>query len=74
MADFSGFGKLLMVVGAVVFAIGLLFSFGVKIPFLGSLPGDILIQRKRFTFSFPIVTCVVLSVLATLILNLISRR
>ena len=74
MPDLSGLGRLLMVGGVLLFLAGLLFAFGGRIPFLGRLPGDIFIQRKGFTFSFPIVTCIVLSLLATLVLNLISRR
>ena len=74
MADFSGFGRLLMIGGAVLFVLGLLFMFGDKIPFLGRLPGDIFVQWKGFGFYFPVVTCIVVSVLVTLILNLISRR
>ena len=74
MADFSGFGRLLMVGGVVLFLLGLLFTFGGRIPLLGHLPGDILIHRKGFTFSFPVVTCIIISLLMTLVLNLISRR
>jgi hypothetical protein len=74
VGDFSGLGKALMVGGAVLFVVGLLVVLGGKIPFLGRLPGDILIQRKGFGIYIPIVTCIVLSVLLTLILNIISRR
>ena len=74
MADFSGFGRFLMIGGAVLFVLGLLFVFGDKIPFLGRLPGDVFVQRKGFSFYFPVVTCIVLSALVTLILNLFSRR
>lgn len=74
MADFSGLGKILVIGGATLFVVGLLFMFGDKIPFLGRLPGDIFIQRKGFDFYFPVVTCVVVSVLLTILLNIISRR
>lgn len=56
------FGVLLILVG-----VGLLL-FG-KIPFLGKLPGDIHVQRKNFEFQFPIVTCVVASILLSLLLS-----
>lgn len=72
--EFSGFGKLLMVIGGVVFVVGALVAFGPKIPFLGKLPGDIYIERKGFSFSFPIVTCIVVSVIGTLILNIFFRK
>ena len=74
MSDLSGFGKLLMVVGAVLFVLGFLFLVGDRVPFLGRLPGDIFVRSKGFSFYFPVVTCIALSLLITLILNLISRR
>ena len=74
MDDLSGLGKILMVGGAVLFVVGLLVVLGGRIPFIGRLPGDILIQRKGFGIYVPIATCIVLSVLLTLILNIISRR
>ena len=72
--EFSSIGKLLMVGGAVMFLLGAIFLFGDKIPFLGKLPGDILIRRKGYSLYFPIVTCIVLSLLGSVILSFISRR
>ncbi len=72
--EFSSIGKLLMVGGAVMFLLGAVFLFGDKIPFLGKLPGDILIRRKGYSLYFPIVTCIVLSLLGSVILSFISRR
>lgn len=72
--EFPGFGKLLMLLGIVLFVIGLIVTFGPKIPFLGKLPGDIYVERKGFSFSFPIVTCLVVSVIGTLILNIFFRK
>ena len=74
MTDFSSLGKMMIVVGALLFLVGLLLVWGPKIPYLGRLPGDFFVQRKGFSLYFPVVTCVVLSILATLILNIISRR
>ena len=74
MTDFSSLGKVMMVVGALLFLVGLFLVWGPKIPYLGRLPGDFFVQRKGFSLYFPVVTCVVLSILATLILNIISRR
>jgi len=67
-------GKLLVVVGIVVAALGLLLMASSKFSFwgLGRLPGDIAYKGKNVTFYFPIVTCLILSVLATLVLRLIS--
>lgn len=67
-------GKLLIILGVIIVVIGIAFTLGPRIPFLGRLPGDIAINRGNVHFYFPIVTCVVLSLLATLILNLFFRR
>lgn len=66
-------GKLLIVFGVVLVVMGLLFSFAGKIPWLGHLPGDIYIQRERFSFYFPLMTCLLLSLIITLVLYLFRR-
>ncbi|MGH7770014.1 MAG: DUF2905 domain-containing protein [Candidatus Binatia bacterium] len=53
--------------------LGLLFSLGPKIPWLGRLPGDIYINRGNFTFYFPLTTCILLSLIITLVLYLFRR-
>jgi hypothetical protein len=70
-----GVGKILIVAGLALAGLGLLWMLGERIG-LGRLPGDLVIRGKRFTFYFPIVTCLVLSLLASLILRLIhlARR
>jgi len=67
-------GRFLIVLGAAATLIGLLLVLVPRLPWLGRLPGDILIRRGTFTFYFPLVTCVVVSVILTLILNLFGRR
>jgi len=67
-------GRFLIVLGAAAVLIGVLLVLAPRIPWLGWLPGDILIRRGTFTFYFPIVTCVVVSIVLTLILNLLGRR
>lgn len=57
-------GKLLIIAGLAIAAIGLLMTLGV--PF-GRLPGDIVVRRPGFTFYFPITTSILLSVLLTLV-------
>jgi uncharacterized protein HemY len=69
----AGFGKSLIVIGIVLVVVGLLFALGGKIPWLGHLPGDIYIQRDRFTFYFPITTCVLISIIITLVLYFLRR-
>jgi len=63
-------GRLLIIVGALLVAGGVLIKLGVP---LGRLPGDVVIRGERSSFYFPIVTCLVLSVLFTLLMALLRR-
>jgi Protein of unknown function (DUF2905) len=63
-------GRTLLVAGLVIAAIGLVIMAGVP---LGRLPGDIVIRRGSSTFYFPIVTCLVVSVLLSLVMLLLRR-
>jgi hypothetical protein len=74
MPEFNQIGKMLIIGGIVLVVIGLFFLFGDKIPFIGKLPGDIYIKRKNFTFYFPIVTSILLSILLSLILYFFRRK
>jgi len=67
-------GRGLLVLGLVVAAVGAALMVLPKMPWLGHLPGDVHIERENFSIHFPIVTCIVVSVVVTLILNLLSRR
>ncbi len=69
----GSFGKVLIFLGIFLIVLGVIFSVGVKIPWLGQLPGDIYIQRERFTFYFPLTTCLLLSLILTLVLYLFRR-
>jgi len=68
-------GRILIVVGLGIVALGLLIVLGEKLglPRLGQLPGDIAWRGKNSTFYFPIVTCILISILLTLIFSLINR-
>jgi membrane protein implicated in regulation of membrane protease activity len=66
-------GKLLIIVGGFVVLVGLFLVLGLRIPFLGKLPGDISIDRGNVHFYFPIATGLLLSVVLTLLLNLFFR-
>jgi hypothetical protein len=68
-------GKLLMISGLVLLVMGALWYFAGSGPLsrMGRLPGDIHIQRGNWSFYFPIVTCILLSILLTLLLNLFRR-
>ena len=67
-------GKFFIFAGFILVAVGLLIGVLPKLPWLGRLPGDILIRRGNFAFAFPIVTCLILSFLLTLVLHLFFRR
>ncbi len=67
-------GKLLIIVGGFIVVVGLVLFLGVRIPFLGRLPGDISVDRGNIHFYFPVVTCLLLSLVLTLLLNLFFRR
>lgn len=70
----SQLGKILVITGVVLVAVGLLVMWGFRFSFfgLGRLPGDIAYKGKNLSFYFPIVTCLVLSAALTLILWIIS--
>ena len=65
--------KIIIVIGAVLVLIGFAMLFVQKVPFLGKLPGDILIKKENFTFYFPLTTSIVISVIVSLILYLVSK-
>ena len=73
MPGFEGLGRILIIVGIIIAVLGLLLAFGARIPFLGKLPGDILIKKDGISFYFPVVTFLLLSVILTLIVNFILR-
>ena len=69
----TGLGKMLILMGVVLIAVGALLVLGGKVPFLGRLPGDIVVERPGFTFYFPLGTSILLSVVLSVILWLIHR-
>ena len=69
----SGLGKALILAGLVFLAAGGLVVLAGKIPFLGRLPGDIVVERPGFRFYFPLGTSVLLSLLLSLLLWLLNR-
>jgi hypothetical protein len=64
-------GRLLIILGLVIVAIGLLVNFGVPI---GRLPGDFTYRRGSFSFYFPLTTSILASILLTLVMMFLSRR
>jgi hypothetical protein len=67
-------GKFLIILGIVVIAVGGLLLLAGKLPWVGRLPGDIIIQKRNVTFYFPLATSILLSLLLTLIFYLLRRR
>lgn len=74
-------GKILFVTGLLIAVVGLFLmysgSLSGKIPFLdklGGLPGDFRIEKKNFSFYFPLTTCIIISIILTLILRFFFRR
>ena len=70
MADI---GRTLVVLGAVLLVVGLIFTFGARIPGLGRLPGDIVYRKGNVTFYFPLVTSLLVSLLLTAALAFFRR-
>jgi len=69
----GGLGKTLISVGIVLVIVGVLISLSGKLPWIGHLPGDIQIQRGRFSFYFPLTTCIVVSIVISLVAYLFKR-
>jgi len=77
MPDFmQHIGKFLIAIGLVIAGVGalLLIFRNTDIPFLGRLPGDIIIQKKNFTLYIPLATSILLSIILSLILYFFTRR
>lgn len=73
MPELSSIGKWFVGAGLILAVVGVLFWMGGKLPFLGRLPGDIRIEGEHFKFYFPLTTCVLISVVGSLILWLFSK-
>jgi thiosulfate reductase cytochrome b subunit len=65
--------KVIIILGIVLVMVGLVMLFAQKLPFLGRLPGDILIKKEHFTFYFPLATSIIISIIISLILYLIGK-
>lgn len=67
-------GKIIIILGAILIALGVLLPYIVKVDFFGKLPGDIKVEKENFSFYFPVATCVALSILLTFLGNLFFRK
>lgn len=70
----ASLGKMLLILGLFLSVVGVLLIGGGKLLGLGRLPGDVFFQKGHYSFYFPVVTCIVISVLLTLLANLFLRK
>ena len=73
MVGFGALGKMLILLGVFIILAGLLLLVGEKIPWVGRLPGDIIIKKERFTFYFPLATSIIISIILTLLFMLFRK-
>jgi len=73
MFGLGALGKLLILLGVFIVLMGLLLMAGDKIPWVGRLPGDIVIKKEKFTFYFPLATCILISLLITIFFALFRK-
>jgi len=73
MFGLGALGKLLILLGALIIVIGLLLLVGEKIPWIGKLPGDIIIRKEKFSFYFPITTCIIISIILSFLFWIIRK-
>jgi uncharacterized protein HemY len=66
-------GKALIIIGVVIAGIGIILVLTPKVPWLGKLPGDILIKKDNFRFYFPVTTCIIISIILTLLFYLFRK-
>ena len=66
-------GRVLIITGALLLILGLVVVFAARIPGIGRLPGDIVYRKGNFTFYFPVVTCILLSLVLSLVWRLFRR-
>ena len=64
-------GKVLILFGSITMLLGLFFMLGGKISFLGRLPGDILIEKENYRFYFPLASCLLVSIILTIVINIV---
>ncbi|GAF12292.1 hypothetical protein JCM19046_4089 [Bacillus sp. JCM 19046] len=65
--------RTLIIIGVILVAIGIIWHFAGRFLPLGKLPGDLFIKRENMTFYFPIVTCIILSIVLSVILSFFRR-
>lgn len=67
-------GKVIFIIGIILVVFGLILMYIKKLPVIGHLPGDIVIEKKNFTFYFPLTSSAIISLVISLIIYLLKRR
>jgi hypothetical protein len=74
MSNFNPLAKILITAGLILVVLGILTALGQRLPGLGKLPGDIYVTRKGFSFYFPLTTCIILSIIISLMFFFFTRK
>lgn len=69
----NSIGKLMVIAGIILLLAGVMLIYFQKIPFIGKLPGDIFYKKGNFTFYFPVVTSILLSIVVSLIIFVLNK-
>jgi hypothetical protein len=65
--------KVMILIGSLLIVVGLAILVFPRLPFVGKLPGDILLKKENYTFYFPLATSIVISIIISLILYVINK-
>ena len=71
--ELPAMGRVLIGCGLLLIGVGALLLLAPKIPWIGRLPGDMIIERKHLSFYFPLTSCLIASLLMTLLLWIVGR-
>ena len=74
MFDANSLGKILILFGVFLIIFGAIFIFGGKLSWFGRLPGDIYVERKGFSFFFPLTTSIIISIVLSIIIAILRKR
>ena len=67
-------GKIIIFIGLLLVVVGFVCMVGNKLPFIGKLPGDIAVERRNYSFYFPVTTCISISIILSFILWFFNKR
>jgi hypothetical protein len=73
MPGFTLMGKMLIIMGILLILIGIIMTAGPKIPWIGRLPGDIIIKKDDFSLYFPLTSCIIMSIILTFLFYLLRK-